>query len=366
MPSPKAGVAGSRPVAPALLRWYDAHARVLPWRSPPGQPANPYAVWLSEIMLQQTTVVTVGPYFQDFLTRWPTVEALAAASLDDVMKRWAGLGYYSRARNLHACALAVAHDHRGIFPDTEEGLRSLPGIGPYTAAAIVAIAFGKRATVIDGNVDRVVTRLFAIEAPLPLSKPEIRAAAEALTPDLRAGDFAQAMMDLGATICTPKSPSCNRCPLETMCEAKRRDIAETLPRRAPKKPRPVRHGACFFVTRSDGAVLLRKRVAKGLLGGMMEVPTTPWEDAARSDEEHLTQAPLKAQWKKRVGTVEHTFTHFHLVLTVYVAEAKTVDAKKADGIWTPHEEMAGEALPSLMRKVIAHAMPDDGPLFVGS
>ncbi len=346
-------------LAPTLLRWYDAHARVLPWRSPPGQHADPYAVWLSEIMLQQTTVATVGPYFRDFLARWPTVEALAAAPLDDVMKRWAGLGYYSRARNLHACALTIARDHGGIFPDTEEDLRRLPGIGPYTAAAIVAIAFGKRATVIDGNVDRVVTRLFAIETPLPLSKPEIRAAAETLTPDLRAGDFAQAMMDLGATICTPKNPSCNRCPLETMCEARRIDIAETLPRRAPKKPRPVRYGACFFVTRPDGAVLLRKRIAKGLLGGMMEVPTTPWDNNPLSDDEKLVHAPLITKWQKRVGTVEHTFTHFHLVLTVYVGEASAKAAAKADGIWTPYGDLEGEALPSVMRKVVVLGLLQD-------
>ncbi|MDO8421353.1 MAG: A/G-specific adenine glycosylase [Parvibaculum sp.] len=350
-----------RPVAPALLRWYDKHARVLPWRSRPGEHADPYAVWLSEIMLQQTTVATVGKYFRDFMQRWPTVEQLAAAPIDDVMKRWAGLGYYSRARNLHACAVMVAHDYNGQFPDDEAALQKLPGIGPYTAAAITAIAFGKRATVIDGNVDRVVTRLFAIEMPLPLSKPEIRAQAETLTPDKRAGDFAQAMMDLGATICTPKSPSCNRCPLTEVCDAYAQGIADTLPRRAPKKPRPVRHGACFFVTRPDGAVLLRKRVAKGLLGGMMEVPTTPWLDAAAEDYSEF--APLKAKWKKRMGLVEHTFTHFHLILTVFVGAAGAKEAAKAGGVWTAQDELAGEALPSLMRKVVALAMPDEGPLF---
>ncbi|MGV8998478.1 MAG: A/G-specific adenine glycosylase [Parvibaculaceae bacterium] len=350
------------PVAPALLRWYDKHARVLPWRFRPGVAADPYAVWLSEIMLQQTTVATVGNYFRDFMSRWPTVTALAAAPIDDVMKRWAGLGYYSRARNLHACAQMVARDYGGTFPSTEEELRKLPGIGPYTAAAITAIAFGKRATVIDGNVDRVVTRLFAIETPLPLSKPEIRTRAETLTPDKRAGDFAQAMMDLGATICTPKSPSCDRCPVIEMCDANAQGIAATLPRRAPKKARPTRYGACFFVTRPDGAVLLRKRVAKGLLGGMMEVPTTPWLDAASdSDAEH---APVKAKWKKRVGVVEHTFTHFHLILTVYAADVSAAVAAKADGIWVAQDELADEALPSLMRKVVEHAMPDEGPLFV--
>ncbi|MGB3810279.1 MAG: A/G-specific adenine glycosylase [Parvibaculum sp.] len=361
----KASTAPERenPVAPALLAWYDRHARVLPWRSPPGKFADPYAVWLSEIMLQQTTVAAVGSYYRDFLARWPTVEALAAASIDDVMKRWAGLGYYSRARNLHACAGVVARDHGGCFPDTEEALRKLPGIGPYTAAAIAAIAFGKKATVIDGNVDRVVTRLFKIETPLPLSKPEIRACAETLTPEARAGDFAQAMMDLGATVCTPKRPSCNRCPLEAMCEARAAGIEETLPRRAPKKERPIRRGACFFVTRGDGAVLLRKRIAKGLLGGMMEVPTTPWEGEAQEDAAHLAHAPLKAKWKKRAGLVEHTFTHFHLMLDVFVAEASAKEAASADGIWIAPEDLADEALPSLMRKVVQHAMPDEGPLF---
>lgn len=344
----------NRTVAPALLRWYDKHARVLPWRFKPGVAADPYAVWLSEIMLQQTTVAAVGNYFRDFMSRWPTVTALAAAPVDDVMKRWAGLGYYSRARNLHACAQMVARDYGGVFPSTEEELKKLPGVGPYTAAAITAIAFGKRATVIDGNVDRVVTRLFAIETPLPLSKPEIRTYAETLTPDKRAGDFAQAMMDLGATICTPKSPSCNRCPVIGMCDGQAAGIADTLPRRAPKKARPVRHGACFFVTRPDGAVLLRKRVAKGLLGGMMEVPTTPWADAATDD--YAEFAPLKAKWKKRTGLVEHTFTHFHLILTVFVGEVSASAAAKADGVWIAQDELADEALPSLMRKVVVLAL----------
>jgi len=346
---------GPLPVAKLLLPWYDRHARVLPWRARKGEVADPYAVWLSEIMLQQTTVATVGSYFKDFLSRWPTVEALAAAPLDDVMKRWAGLGYYSRARNLHACADVIARDHAGCFPDDPAALQKLPGIGPYTAAAIAAIAFDKPATVIDGNVDRVVTRLFAIEAPLPLSKPDIREAAETLTPKKRAGDFAQAMMDLGATICTPRNPSCNRCPLEKICAACAQGIAETLPRRAPKKMRPTRHGACFFVTRPDGAVLLRKRIAKGLLGGMMEVPTTPWVETPLADTDHLNHAPLKTKWRKKIGTVEHTFTHFHLILTIFVGKASAAEAARAEGIWTLPEELDGEALPSLMRKVVALA-----------
>ncbi|HEX7776529.1 MAG TPA: A/G-specific adenine glycosylase [Parvibaculum sp.] len=350
-------------VAQPLLAWYDRHARVLPWRSRPGEPADPYAVWLSEIMLQQTTVAAVGPYFMRFLARWPTVEALAAAAVDDVMREWAGLGYYSRARNLHACAQAVAREHGGRFPGSEEGLRALPGIGPYTSAAIAAIAFGRKATVIDGNVERVVTRLFKIETPLPLSKPEIRAHAETLTPDDRAGDFAQAVMDLGATVCTPKRPSCNRCPVSQSCAAFAAGIQETLPRRAPRKERPVRHGACFFVMRADGAVLLRKRAAKGLLGGMMEVPTTNWA-AKQDDDALLASAPLKAKWRKLPGVVEHTFTHFHLILTVFAAEANAKEAAKADGIWIAPEDLGGEALPSLMRKVVAHALPDAGPLFV--
>lgn len=369
---PRAGMpdvpgGASKNAAVPLLAWYGVHARLLPWRARPGETADPYAVWLSEIMLQQTTVAAVGPYFRNFLARWPDVAALAAAPLDDVMREWAGLGYYSRARNLHACAQAVIRDHGGRFPDTEEGLRALPGIGPYTAAAIAAIAFGRCATVIDGNVERVISRLFRIETPLPRSKPEIRAKAATLTPARRAGDFAQAMMDLGATVCTPRRPSCGRCPLSHLCEAHAADMAESLPRRAPKKARPVRRGACFVAIRPDGAVLLRRRPARGLLGGMMEIPATPWNagdgDTGEKDEAALlVHAPARAQWRRLPGLVEHTFTHFHLRLAVFAARLSARDALHADGYWIPPHELGREALPSVMRKVVEHALPGAAPL----
>lgn len=352
----------AKAAAAPLLAWYDVYARVLPWRARKGERADPYAVWLSEIMLQQTTVATVGPYFTRFLARWPDVEALAAAPVEEVMKEWAGLGYYSRARNLHACAKAVSSAHGGKFPDDVEGLSKLPGIGPYTAAAIAAIAFGKPATVVDGNVERVVARLFALRTPLPQVKPEIRARAATLTPLNRAGDFAQAMMDLGATICTPKSPACNRCPIESLCDAKAEGIAALLPARAPKKERPVRHGACFWLMKGDH-VWLRRRPEKGLLGGMMEVPGSPWDSrAAEGAKPGLDHAPLDADWRRVPGSVEHTFTHFHLVLDVYTATTRK-KAVPGGGEWVPLDSLAGEALPTVMRKVAAHAMPDAGPLF---
>ena len=336
-----------------LLAWYDANARVLPWRARGAEVADPYRVWLSEIMLQQTTVQAVKAYFEKFVALWPTVEALAAAPLDDVLKAWAGLGYYARARNLHACAKDVVSRFAGRFPATEEALRSLPGIGPYTAGAIAAIAFGGRHAAVDGNVERVISRIYAIETPLPLSKPEIRARAQALVPEQRAGDFAHAMMDLGATICTPRQPNCLICPWTEHCDGRISGLAPTLPRKAPKKAVPTRRGVACWVTREDGAVLLRRRPEKGLLGGMMDVPSTQWS-AKVTDAE--AQAPLAAEWRKLKGVVEHTFTHFHLELTVWLAEKVIDGVLRDDGDyrWTKREALDGEALPTVMRKVVAH------------
>src|SRR5438132_2280506 len=298
-----------------LLEWYDRHRRWLPWRPVAGERADPYRVWLSEIMLQQTGVKTVGPYFEKFLARWPDVAALGRASLDDVLRMWAGLGYYSRARNLHACAVAVLREHGGIFPDTEEGLRTLPGIGPYTASAIAAIAFDLRTMPVDGNIERVVSRLFAVEEPLPQAKPVIQQLAATLLGPSRAGDSAQALMDLGSSICTPKKPGCSLCPLSDACAARARGDQETFPRKAPKKTGALRRGAAFVVTRGD-ELLVRTRPDKGLLAGMTEVPTSHWL-AAQDDDSALQQAPcLKddTRWHRKAGVVTHVFTHFPLEL----------------------------------------------------
>ncbi|HEX5999126.1 MAG TPA: A/G-specific adenine glycosylase, partial [Hyphomicrobiaceae bacterium] len=286
--------------------------RDLPWRAQPGRGADPYGVWLSEIMLQQTTVKAVIPYYLEFLRRWPTVEALAMATLDEILAAWAGLGYYSRARHLHRCAQVVVERHGGRFPAAEADLRALPGIGPYTAAAIAAIAFGGRATAVDGNVERVVARLFAVTQPLPDAKGELRRLAQTLTPDERAGDHVQALMDLGATLCTPRRPSCPVCPLTEMCAARAQGIAATLPMRAAKPQRPVRQTIAFLALREgDGAVLLRRRPPTGLLGGMLEVPSTDWVAALPPQEEALRRVPVPGQWRA-AGMVSHTFTHFHL------------------------------------------------------
>jgi A/G-specific adenine glycosylase len=347
-----------------LLEWYDRHRRRLPWRPPPGERADPYRVWLSEIMLQQTGVKTVGPYFEKFLARWPDVDALGRASLDDVLRMWAGLGYYSRARNLHACAVAVLCDHGGAFPDTEEGLRALPGIGPYTAAAIAAIAFGRRTMPVDGNIERVVSRLFAVEEPLPQAKPLIQrlattllGAARAGDAKSRAGDSAQALMDLGSSICTPKKPACALCPLNSDCLSRARGDQETYPRKAPKKTGALRRGAAFVVTRG-GELLVRTRPEKGLLGGMTEVPTSHWL-AAQDDESALKQAPPLngvARWHRKAGAVTHVFTHFPLELAVYTARAPA-RARAPEGMrWVPISTLKDEALPNLMRKVIAHGL----------
>jgi A/G-specific adenine glycosylase len=338
----------------ALLAWYDRHRRHLPWRSPPGEQADPYHVWLSEIMLQQTTVKAVGPYYAKFLARWPNVEALAAAKLDDVLRAWAGLGYYARARNMHACAQTVAGQYGGHFPDTENALRTLPGIGGYTAAAIAAIAFDRRAVAVDGNIERVIARLYAIEAELPAAKTEIRARAGGLVPQRRAGDFTQAMMDLGATICTPKKPACGICPWINDCAARARGDAETFPRKPPKVEGKLRHGASFVVTRADGHVLVRTRPTKGLLGGMTEVPSTAWTHNLE-EADALAQAPLHAKWQRLPGVVEHGFTHFPLQQVVYVARTPAKTKAPAGMRWVALAELHGEALPNVMRKVIAHA-----------
>ena len=309
-------------------------------------------------MLQQTTVATVGDYFRRFVARWPTVEALAAAPLDEVLSAWAGLGYYARARNLHACARTVAEAHDGDFPRDEAALLALPGIGAYTAAAIRAIAFDQPASAVDGNVERVIARLFAIDTPLPDAKTEIRLRASRLVPEERAGDYAQAMMDLGATVCTPRSPRCVICPLMAACKARRLGIAEDLPRRAPKAEKPTRRGLAFVLARKDGAILLRKRPARGLLGGMDEVPSSPWREGRLSTDEAMQAAPVPARWQILDGLVRHTFTHFHLELTVAHAVATTGGlARLAPGTtWCTVDRMTERALPTVMRKVIAHAV----------
>ncbi|MCP3418333.1 MULTISPECIES: A/G-specific adenine glycosylase [Bradyrhizobium] len=340
-----------------LLAWYDRHRRTLPWRAVAGERADPYRVWLSEIMLQQTTVRAVGPYFEKFVSRWPDVTALGRASLDDVLRMWAGLGYYSRARNLHACAVAVMGDHGGVFPDTEEGLRALPGIGPYTAAAIAAIAFDRRTMPVDGNIERVVSRLYAIEEALPQAKPLIKEMAATLLGPSRAGDSAQALMDLGATICTPKKPACALCPLNDDCAARTRGDQETFPRKAPKKSGILRRGAAFVVTRG-GELLVRSRPEKGLLGGMTEVPGSQWL-AGQEDAAALAQAPdLKGvtRWHRKAGVVSHVFTHFPLELVVYTASVPP-RSRAPDGMrWVPVATLDGEALPNVMRKVVAHGL----------
>ena len=387
-----------------LLAWYDRHRRALPWRAAPAKAADPYRVWLSEIMLQQTTVKAVAPYYARFLALWGDVRALAAAPLEEVLKAWAGLGYYARARNLHACARAVVERHGSAFPASEAALRALPGIGPYTAAAIAAIAFDAPASPVDGNIERVIARLFAVAEPLPGVKRELRRLARELTPKNRAGDFAQAMMDLGATICTPKKPACALCPWNESCAAHQRGEAETFPHRVPKREGVLRRGAAFVVRRADGVLLVRTRPEKGLLGGMTEVPTTQWaagfdqsnalaaaprflsplpggERSASPDAvggsrvrgkrsrkpakpvpPHPDPLPTGAReiyWRRVPGAVRHVFTHFPLELTVYLAELPAGTPAPTDMRWAALSGLAGEALPSVMRKVVAHALGDD-------
>jgi len=340
----------------SLLDWYDRHARALPWRVPPedsraGLRPDPYRIWMSEVMLQQTTVAAVKEYFHRFTTRWPTVADLAAAEDADVMGEWAGLGYYARARNLLKCARAVVADHGGVFPDTREGLLSLPGIGPYTASAIASIAFGRAETVVDGNVERVMARLHDIHTPLPAAKPELTAAAAALTPATRPGDYAQAVMDLGATICTPRSPACGICPWRDPCRARSEGTAADLPRKTPKKAQPVRRGIAYVARRADGAWLLERRPDRGLLGGMLGWPGSDWAEAAPAET-----PPITADWTPLEAEARHTFTHFHLLLKIRIATVPQ-GAIPETGAFLDPAAFRPSDLPTVMRKVFDLARP---------
>lgn len=339
-------------VAPALLGWYDAHARLLPWRMPPGSNGrmDAYRVWLSEIMLQQTTVAAVIPYFERFTRQWPSMEALAAAADTEVMAAWAGLGYYARARNLLACARAVVHDHGGRFPASEAELRALPGIGDYTAAAIAAIAFGARAVVVDANVERVVARLCAIATPLPGARREIRAAADAMTPPTRAGDFAQAMMDLGSSICTARNPQCLLCPLRKHCRAAALGDPAVFPFKPAKVPKPRRSGRVWWLERGDGSVWLVRRPEKGMLGGMRSLPSSDWHQRTRFQEPGVP--PLSGAWLPLNRAVEHMFTHFALQLTVERLRVDNDVIPPGEGEWWPRDRLRDAGLPSLFVKVV--------------
>lgn len=335
-----------------LLAWYDVHAREMPWRIGPaarkaGKLPDPYRIWMSEIMLQQTTVATVRAYFERFVARWPTVVDLAAALDADVMGEWAGLGYYARARNLLKCARAVVADHGGAFPADHAALLKLPGIGPYTAAAVSSIAFDLPHTVLDGNVERVMSRLYDIHTPLPAAKPELMTKADALTPADRPGDYAQAVMDLGATICSPKSPACGICPWRDPCAARIAGTAVELPKKTPKKAKPVRHGTVYLAQRDDGAWLLETRPDKGLLGGMLGWPGSEWLEI--SFDHPVGTPPVDAQWRDLSGDVRHTFTHFHLILSVKVAQIGT-GAEPTVGQFIPRNQFRPSDLPTVMRK----------------
>ncbi|HEX3919538.1 MAG TPA: A/G-specific adenine glycosylase [Caulobacteraceae bacterium] len=337
---------------PPIRAWYDENARALPWRIGPaeragGRRADPYRVWLSEIMLQQTTVPHATPYFLEFTRRWPNVSDLAAAPEADVMAAWAGLGYYARARNLVACARQVATRLGGVFPDTEEGLRALPGVGPYTAAAIAAIAFDRAANVVDGNVERVMARLFAVETPLPDAKPELKRLAGTLVTADRPGDWAQALMDLGAATCTPTSPACERCPAAPVCLGRATGIPARYPLKTAKAERPRRYGAAYLLT-SGPRVALVRRPARGLLGGMLGLPTSDWRGHAWTDAEAVAAAPVRADWRP-AGEIRHVFTHFALTLSIFRAEGAWADA-----IWTPRADLA--AMPSVFLKAAREAL----------
>jgi A/G-specific adenine glycosylase len=344
-----------RPLARRLLAWWDAKRRDLPWRAAPGETPDPYRVWLSEVLLQQTTAAAAAPYYARFLQRWPRVEALAAASLDEVIEAFAGLGYYARARNLHACAQEIAR-RGGRFPDTEAGLRALPGVGAYTAAAVAAIAFGERAAAVDGNVARIMARLAALPTPPSKAHAAISAAAADLVPADRPGDFAQALMDLGATVCRPRNPDCAACPLSADCAAALAGEPESYPRRVVAKARPVRFGAAYFAFRRDGAFLARRRPPKGLLGATLELPGPPWRTA--EDGGASETRPFAAGWRRLPGEVEQVFTHFALRLSVYVAQIEAAPDEAAGLFWVAAADASGAGFSSVMSKAIAHARRD--------
>lgn len=335
----------------SLLTWYDTHQRVLPWRAISGHNPNPYHVWLSEIMLQQTTVATVKDYFCRFVTRWPILEDLAKATLDEVFHNWQGLGYYSRARNLHQCAQTLVRDYKCLLPHEARILQTLPGIGPYTAAAIAAIAYDQPIVPVDGNVVRVFSRLFALETPLPTLKNEVQTLAKNMVPSHRSGDFAQSLMDLGATVCRPRNPLCEICSLQEACQGRHRGIAAQLPRPALKGIKPRRYGVAFWVENNKGEILLEKRPDKGLLAGLVGLPTTIWQDMPYDLESDVLMAGgpegVKA-WEYLPEIVRHTFTHFHLELTIAKGQTNTSESR----FWSSLENLKSHALPTVMKKVI--------------
>lgn len=330
-----------------MLIWYDKHGRTLPWRAAKGTRPDPYAVWLSEIMLQQTTVATVGPYFEKVIKRWPTLAALAKADAEDILRQWAGLGYYRRAKMLHLCAQKLQNEFNGVFPEDETTLLTLPGFGPYTAAAVGAIAFGLPTNVVDGNVERVMARLFLVSEPLPKAKAKLKELASTLVPKKRCGDYAQAVMDLGATVCTPRLPKCAICPWQSACLARAKGVQETLPRRVKTKPKPVRRTVAFVLINDRNEVLLRKRPPTGLLAGMLEVPSTDWTDGSKAGE-----PPIKASWRQISPMIAHVFTHFKLEIDVQAART----TKGAKGLWIPLCALENEAVPSLTKKIVRHAL----------
>ena len=340
--------------ATILLDWFDKNRRQFPWRALPGETIDPYKIWLSEIMLQQTTTTTVKGYFDKFINRWPTFEDLAAVELDEVLQIWQGLGYYARARNLHKCAKLIVAEFNGKLPVKELALVKLPGIGSYTAAAIAAIAFDQFATPVDGNVERVMARLHRVSKPLSGAKKDLKAKAAEFTPSERSGDYAQAVMDLGATICTPKKPACALCPWSEICQAHLVGDMDMFPIRTPKKRKPTRYASVFWLLDERGKVFIRRREEKGLLGGMMEFPSSDWVVGEWQEQEALNHAPVAVDWQILAGTIKHTFTHFHLELRVL--KGLQEDGAMVKGVWCEIEKLENYALPTVMKKVCAHVI----------